>query len=185
MPNNAAINTYLGGFNDDSDYYDSSPESGGFYTTMGSPEFVIFASCWTLVFVFYVSLTSTSAYTRTDRPMGRFFNRKIVFAVDSLSAIFWFTGFIGLALFYQNSPCGYEPAGVCDTMIISVLVGVGVWYCNSPFTLRMSIDMLAGSHSSQQASWQRVTCFVLVINVLRSTPMGSSIGSYSASTIIV
>lgn len=132
MPNNAAIYTYLGGFEDNSEYYDEYLDSGNFYTTLGAPEFVIFASCWTLLFIMYISLTSTTAYTRTDRPLGRFFNRKIVFAVDCLSAIFWFAGFIALALFYQYSPCGYEPAGVCDTMIISVLVGVGVWYSHSP-----------------------------------------------------
>lgn len=124
MPSNAAIHTYLGGFTDYSDFYG---ESGYFYSTLGAPDFVIFASCWTLLFVLYIFLTSTSAYTRTDRPIGRFFNRKIVFAVDSLSAIFWFAGFIGLASFYQHSPCANEPAGVCDTMITSVLVGVGVW----------------------------------------------------------
>ena len=123
-PNNAAIIAYMDGY----EYYG---ESGSFFATLGTPKFIIFASCWTLLFVLYLSLTSVTAYTRTDRPIGIFFNRKIAFAVDCLSAIFWFAGFIALALFYQFSPCGYQQASVCDTMITSVLVGVCIWYVSS------------------------------------------------------
>ena len=175
-----AINAYLSGYENETEdfYYDNAD-------TLGTPKFLIFASCWTLFFVIYLYLTSSTAHKRNDRPIGRFFNRKIVYAVDFLSAIFWFAGFIGLALYYQASPCGYDEAAVCDTMIISILVGVCLWYCFSPCHLRESIDKLAGSPSLQQASWQRVTCFAPAMNVPRSTPVGSIFGFYSASATII
>ena len=102
-----------------------------------APQFVIFASCWTLLFILYLFLTSATAYTRTDRPIGRFFNRNIAFAVDFLSAIFWFAGFIALAIFCGSGPCEDEAVGLCATVITSTLLGVCIWYDScSPFILR-------------------------------------------------
>ncbi|CAD6591488.1 MAG: hypothetical protein ASARMPRED_005411 [Alectoria sarmentosa] len=85
-------------------YPDSIGDEYGDFSlpNLGPPEFVLFASCWTLLFVLYLSLTSATAYTRTERPIGRFFNQKLAFAVDSLSTVFWFAGFIALAIFYQT-----------------------------------------------------------------------------------
>ena len=134
--NNTALS---GGYNSYSDYYDGF---GDYYGTSSSatlrtPQFVIFASCWTLLFILYLFLTSATAYTRTDRPIGRFFNRSIAFAVDLLSAVFWFAGFVALALFCGSGPCNDGPIGVCATTITSTLLGVCIWYDScSPFTLR-------------------------------------------------
>lgn len=179
-PNIAAINTNTGGY--DSDVFS---DSWNLFDTLSAAEFVIFASCWTLFFVIYLSLTSSTDYTRSHRPIGRIFIRKIVFAVDFLSAIFWFAGFVALALRYRSGPCGYDEASVCDTTITSILVGVCLWYSSSSFILRSSIDKMAGSPFSQQAPWQCVTCFVLAMNVPRSTPMGRNTGFYNASTTII
>ena len=108
------------------------------FLSLAAPGFVIFTSCWTLLFVLYLLLTSATAYTRTDRPIGKFFNQKIALAVDSLSAIFWFAGFISLAQFYQDlDPCENVGESACGTAITSVLVGVCAWYEScSAFVLR-------------------------------------------------
>lgn len=136
--NNAAVSWYLSG-NAAYDTYNSYDGSGnGSYATLSAPEFVIFASCWTLLFVLYLFFTSATAYTRTNKPIGRFFNRKIVVAVDGLCAVFWFAGFIVLALFYQAlGSCQSLGPGVCGTVITSIFLGVCTLYdCCSSFPLK-------------------------------------------------
>ena len=106
-------------------------------STLGAPEFVIFASCWTLLFTLYLFLTSSCGYTRNDRPIGRFFNWKTALAVDSLSAVLWFAGFVTLAQFCQSGICDDGMEVVCGTVISSVFVGVCMWYdCRSAFSFR-------------------------------------------------
>lgn len=116
------------------EYYESES-----WPTLDIPAFVMFVSCWTLLFVLYLFITSDTAFTRTDRPVGRFFNQKIAFATDSLSAIFWFTAFIALAFLYQGlGPfCEDEGEAACGTVFTNVIVGECVWYENSlPFIWR-------------------------------------------------
>lgn len=121
------LNSYaLGshGYEDSDEFYWNHREIVAF---SGAPEFVIFASCWTLLFILYLSLTSATAYARTERSIGRFYNRKLAFAVDFLSAVFWFAGFIALALLYPMGPCEETGPRVCGPAITSILVGVCTW----------------------------------------------------------
>lgn len=111
---------------------DDDNYSNGYYDennlAIGAPEFLLFTSCWTVLFVLYLFCTSATAYTRADKPIGKFFNQKVAFAVDSLSAVFWFAGFIALALFYHVlGPCEYEE-GACTTVVTSIVVSVCAWY---------------------------------------------------------
>ena len=114
-------------------YYESNA-----LPTLGAPKFLLFASCWTLLFVLYLFFTSNTAFTRADRPIGRFFSQKITFAVDFLSVVFWFAGFIALANFYSVlGSCEEEGGAACGTIMTSILVGVCVWYRDSSsFTSR-------------------------------------------------
>ena len=114
--------------------------------------FALFASCWTLSFALYLFLTSATGYTRSDRPTGRFFNQYFVFAVNFLSAVFWFASFISLAHFMQVAgPCTGQ--GVCGTMTASIIFAVFLWYeLRLPLILRESTDELAVSPSLQQLS---------------------------------
>lgn len=131
---NTAISWCVSGDIGYDSYYDNY-ESGS-CPSLDVPEFVIFSCCWTLGFIIYLSLTSATAHTRNERSIGRFFNQKIAFAFDCLSAIFWFAGFMALAAFYQDGPCGYSGGGVCGAMIANVLVGVCLLYDHCfPLTL--------------------------------------------------
>ena len=157
-------------------YYDYNSESFHLEETSG---FALFASCWTVSFTLYLVLTSATVYTRSDRPIGRFFNQRFVFAVDCLSAVFWFASFISQAHFIQAAGSCRRGYDVCGTMTTSILIAVFLWYDHClPLTLRGSTDGLAVSPSSQQPSWLRVTCFVPVRNVPKSTLVRSSIGVY-------
>ena len=84
-------------------------------------EFAIFSSCWTLLFIFYLFLTSGTDFTRTDRPIGRFFNPIIALTVDFLSAVFWFACFVAFVPLSQYSD-------VRGTVVTSVLLALCIWY---------------------------------------------------------
>lgn len=94
--------------------------------------YTIFASCWTLLFVLYLFITSDTAFTRTDRPVGRFFNHKVALAADFLLALFWFAAIIATAI--DGTVVTTLSVGVVVTTLI---VGVCAWYeSSSPSTLR-------------------------------------------------
>ena len=163
----------------DNDYFS---HDGGYYPEVSSlwiSEFVLFTSCWTLLFVLYLFFTSTSAYTRTDRPIGRFFNQKLVFVFDSLTAVFWFASFVALALHYQAlGSCHYVGASVCGSILTGVFVGVCTWYdWFSISSLKMSNDKSAGLLSSQRQSWLRAIRFVLAVRFPRRRLGGGSTSS--------
>ena len=106
---------------------------------LATSEFVISVSCWTLSFLLYLFITSGAAFKRIDGSVGRFFNQKVAFAADFLSALFWFAAFIALAVFYQalSPDCEFGREAACGMVITSVFVGVCVWYeSSSPFTSR-------------------------------------------------
>lgn len=120
---NAAINSYL---NDgDRDYYYDYYDGSGNLPPIGAPAFILFTSCWTTLFVLYLCVTSNIAYTRTDRPVGRFFNEKISLAVDCLSAIFWFAGCLSLA---RSHPTIYSGEGVYGAVITVIIIAAWLWY---------------------------------------------------------
>ena len=153
MLNNAAVSLDLGSdgdvFYSFNNYYDYNSKSFHLEETSG---FALFASCWTVSFALYLFLTSATVYTRSDRPIGRFFNQNLVFALDCLSAVFWFASFISLAHFMQAAgPCrGHD---VCGTMTTSIVLAVFLWYDHClPLTLRESTDRVAVSPSSQRPS---------------------------------
>ena len=179
MLNNAAVS--LDQSSNADVFYSFSDYNGynsGSIPLRGTSGFALFASCWTVSFALYLFLTSATVYTRSDRPIGRFFNQNVVFAVDCLSAVFWFASFISLAHFIQAAgPC--RGNDVCATITTSTVFAVFLWYnhCLS-LTLRESTDGLAVSPSSQQPSWLRVTCFVPVMNIPTNTLLRSSIGVY-------
>ena len=128
-------------------------DAGEFYTEkLHRLKFALFASCWTVAFALYLILTSATVYTRSDRPIGRFFNHNFVFAVDGLSAVFWFASFISLAHFIQAA--GYcSGYNFCGTMTTSTVIAVFLWYDHClPLTSRKSTDELAVSPSSRQPS---------------------------------
>lgn len=124
---NTAVNRYPSADDGEYDFYDYYDGSGNF-ASIGAPEFVLFASCWTILFVLYLFLTSNIAYTRTDRPIGRFFNKKISLAVDCLSAIFWFAGCISLA--GSHPTIDYSEDDVYDAVPTSILIAAFLWYDN-------------------------------------------------------
>ena len=94
-----------------------------------SAAFMLFTSCWTFAFVLYLILTSASAHTRTAKPIGRFFSKRIALAADFLSAVFWFAAFIAFAQSIDIVDCGDGPDASCGL----VVVGVCSWYeaCSS------------------------------------------------------
>lgn len=125
---NAAVDWYLSTVDGDYYFYDYYDRSGSF-PTIGALEFVLFVSCWTTLFVLYLFLTSTIAYTRTPRPVGRFFNERISLAVDCLSAVFWFASCISLARSHPPDS-DFEEEGIDGAVITSIVIAACLWYDN-------------------------------------------------------
>ena len=121
MPNNAALDWYLS-----NGVENTSDGSSNSYESLGPLAYVVFASCWTLLFHLYLFLTSDTTYTRSEKSVGRFFNKSFALAVNCLSTIFWFGGFISLARFSEY--CNANEEAICGTLITSTLAGVGIWY---------------------------------------------------------
>ena len=111
------------------EYYDDGYVYGsGQYSNTNTFAFVLFTSCWTFAFVLYLMLTSASAHTRTDKPIGRFFSKKIALAIDFLSAVFWFAAFIAFAQSTGVDACRGGPDRICGLVVTNVLVGIFAWY---------------------------------------------------------
>ena len=108
-------------------------ESGQLSNTNTSA-FVLFTSCWTFAFVLYLMITSASAHTRTDKPIGRFFSNKIALAVDILSAVFWFAAFVAFAQSISGVVCGDGSGTLCGLVVPNIVVGVCAWYEACPGT---------------------------------------------------
>jgi len=71
---------------------DSWPYSGYFWSwSQDTPNFLLFVSVWTLLALIYLVLAS---YRFADHPAGHKFG---VLAVETLTTIFWFAGFIAFA----------------------------------------------------------------------------------------
>ena len=119
----------------DYEYYEPWYVYGsGQYSKTNTSAYVLFTSCWTFAFVLYMMLTSASAHTRTDKPIGRFFSKKIALAVDFLSAVFWFAAFVAFAQSIGVAVCGDGPGALCGLVVTDIVVGVGAWYEACPGT---------------------------------------------------
>lgn len=134
-------------FSFDSSYGYTFTDDGYGYVSGGSLNangmaFVIFTPCWTFAFVLYLMLTSASAHTRTHKPIGRFFSKKIALAVDFLSAVFWFAGFITFAVSTKAASCELTPNSSCGLIVTNIVVGICAWYeaCSGICTLYLLTD---------------------------------------------
>lgn len=100
-------------------YYD-----GGYYShSNASPSqvnFLIFCAIWSILAVAF--LTLSPRYDTQARHIGHKF---AILAVDAVTAIFWFAGFIALAVFIGVPDCGSDT--VCGSLQASVAFGAFLW----------------------------------------------------------
>ena len=125
------------------EYYDDGYGYGyGQYSKTNTTAFVLFTSCWTFAFVLYLMLTSVSAHTRTDKPIGRFFSKKIALAVDFLSAIFYFAASVAFAQSIAVDNCRDGPGTLCGLVVTNIVLGFFAWYeaCPGTCTRYLLID---------------------------------------------
>ena len=101
-------------------YYD-----GGYYYSRGnaSPSqvnFLIFCAVWSILAVAFLVLSPR--YDSQARHVGHKF---AILAVDAVTAIFWFAGFVALAVFIGVPDCGNNH--VCGALQASVALGAFLW----------------------------------------------------------
>ena len=99
--------------------------NGGYYYSRGnaSPSqvnFLIFCAVWSILAVAFLILSPR--YDTRARHVGHKF---AILAVDAVTAIFWFAGFIALAVFIGVPDCGNNH--VCGALQASVAFGAFLW----------------------------------------------------------
>ena len=106
--------------------------NGGYYARgNASPSqvnFMIFCAVWSILAVAFLILSPR--YDTQARHIGHKFT---VLAVDAVTAIFWFAGFIALAVLIGVPNCGTDH--VCGSLQASVVFGAFLWLVkHSPFS---------------------------------------------------
>ncbi len=93
---------------------------GDYYVNGASPSqinFLLFASIWTLLANLYLELTPRLAPSLA--------HKFAVAAVDGLTALFWFAGFIALAAMVGGPDCG--GARFCEVLEAAIAFGAFLW----------------------------------------------------------
>ena len=84
-----------------------------------SVSFLVFTSVWTLIIaVPYLALSPVY--------FPRFAHKLAILGLDALTMLFWFAGFIALAVFHSNLILCY--GNVCNCMVAAIVFGAFEWY---------------------------------------------------------
>jgi len=104
--------------------YVANDYNGGYYARgNASPSqvnFMIFCAVWSILAVAFLILSPR--YDTQARHVGHKF---AILAVDAVTAIFWFAGFIALAVFIGVPDCGNNH--ICGSLQASVAFGAFLW----------------------------------------------------------
>jgi uncharacterized membrane protein (DUF485 family) len=123
------------------DWWDDLP----FTDTPSEISFMVFVSVWTLLVLPYLALAPTM--------FSRFANKYAILALDALTMLFWFAGFIALAVYRDDFPrCSGTRA--CDTLTAAIVFGAFEWLLFTATTVLAALHVLKtrGSSSSQPAA---------------------------------
>ncbi|CAD6581550.1 MAG: hypothetical protein ASARMPRED_000644 [Alectoria sarmentosa] len=119
-------------------------------TTPSSPPYLVFVAIFTLLTLPY--LFSNPVLAGSNKPNGRFFNKWVILALDSLTCLLWFAGYVALAVFHQ----GLILCGPCDVMVGGVIVGALAWATFLASTVLASLHIMRTRRASSQqthAGW--------------------------------
>ncbi|CZT19073.1 uncharacterized protein RCC_04919 [Ramularia collo-cygni] len=103
------------------------------YWNASSPSeinFLIFCAVWTLLVLIYFVLAGTTSGARVHHPYA-------VLGLDAITMIFWFAGFIAVAVFVHNRGCF---GGVCRAAKAAAVFGAFEWLL---FAITTAISALA------------------------------------------
>ena len=80
---------------------------------------MVFVSVWTLLVLPYLALAPTF--------FERFANKFAILALDALTMLFWFSGFIALAVYRDDFVGGCHGFRVCKTVTAAIVFGAFEW----------------------------------------------------------
>jgi len=139
------------------EYNGTSYYNGGYYYSHGnaSPSqvnFLIFCAVWSILAVAFLVLSPR--YDTQARHIGHKF---AILAVDAVTAIFWFAGFVALAVFIGVPNCGNNH--VCGALQASVAFGAFLWVLFSATAVldTMHVFRTRDTHDPKPAREVRVT----------------------------
>ena len=124
-------------------------------STPNEPPFLIFVGCWTLLVLPYLFFNPSLSQTHHNKPSGRFFNKWAVLALDTVTCLFWFAGFVALAV-YRHSLIiclGHT----CSAMYGAIVVGVLAWIAFMATTVLAALHVVrtrsGGSTGQTHGRW--------------------------------
>ncbi|MCJ1451427.1 hypothetical protein MMC28_001764 [Mycoblastus sanguinarius] len=124
------------------------------HTSPSQAPFLIFTSAFTLLTLPYLFLNPALSHTHEKKPNGPYFNKWAVLALDTLTMLFWFAGFIALADFHGGLIiCAGH---VCTFMFAGVVVGALAWASFLVSTVLATLHTVrtrGGSESKTHAGW--------------------------------
>lgn len=85
-----------------------------------SVNFLVFTSVWSLLALIYLIVTPTH--------FPRLAHKWIIVAVEALTMLFWFAGFIALAVMLNNLDAGHSHWGVLRASIAGDVFAAFLWY---------------------------------------------------------
>lgn len=124
-------------------------------STPNEPPFLIFVGGLSLLVLPYLFLNPALSQTHHNKPSGRYFNKWTVLALDTLTCLFWFAGWIALAV-YRHSLIiclGHT----CSAMYGGIVVGILAWITFLATTILATLHVIrtrgGGSTGQTHGRW--------------------------------
>ncbi|ESZ97132.1 hypothetical protein SBOR_2490 [Sclerotinia borealis F-4128] len=108
-------------------------DSWSYWWSPDSVNFLIFTSVWTLLALIYLIVSPTHFPTAAHK-------YGILFA-EAVTMIFWFAGFIALAVMLNNVGCGHSQWSVCKASIAGDVFAAFLWLLFAATTIMAALHV--------------------------------------------
>ncbi|QSZ31581.1 hypothetical protein DSL72_001148 [Monilinia vaccinii-corymbosi] len=108
-------------------------DAWSYWWSPDSVNFLVFASVWTLLALIYLVVSPTH-FPHAAHKYG------ILFA-EAVTMIFWFAGFVALAVMLNNVNCGHSAWSVCQASIAGDVFAALLWLLFAATTMMAALHV--------------------------------------------
>ncbi|KAF7946600.1 hypothetical protein EAE96_009595 [Botrytis aclada] len=117
-------------------------DAWSYWWSPDSVNFLVFTAVWTILALIYLIVAPTHFPTAAHK-------YGILFA-EAVTMIFWFAGFIALAVMLNNVNCGHSNWSVCEASIAGDVFAVFLWLLFLATTIMAALHVSRSSRSSDR-----------------------------------